>query len=361
MSFVSSFRIKYLAWSHNTPLPDTSDAGPPVFQQWHTFDQETSKWTSSRTSPALNDPSINEPAILLSHAPELRLLTWNIDAFGDKHESRINGILSEIQQMFAAGQVPDILFFQEVSRKSLAFLLQNDWVRKSWISSEADDTNWADVPFATMTLLSRSQFGVTCNPDTSDGKASSASLTTNNANNSFSLGSVWRVKYPSRFSRDALCCDIFWNSTARIRLINVHLDSLPIQPSRRPRQLAIAADLLRTAGVSHGVIAGDWNPVMEEDKKLVQINGLADAWEHLHPDEDGFTWGLDGKGAPFPPARLDKIAILGLQPLWIRVIHPEMVTIAIGSEGKSMPESGKEDVPWSDHSGLLCSFNLGPG
>lgn len=357
---MSSIRTKYLAWSHGTPLPDTSDAGPPVFQQWHIFGQETSKWAPAQPSHALDASNINEFTTSGFHASKLRLLTWNIDAFGDRHESRMDGILSEIQQMCAANRGPDIVFFQEVSRKSLACLLQNDWVRQNWISSEANDTHWADVPFATLTLLSRSLFGITYNLYTSDGQAGTTPVISNNAkNNSFSLGSVWRVKYPSRFSRDALCCDVLYNSTARIRLINVHFDSLPIQPSRRPRQVAIAADLVRTSGVSYGVIAGDWNPVLDEDRDLVKKNGLTDAWEHLHPDQDGFTWGLDGKGAPFPPSRLDKIAILGIRPSQIRVIHPGVVTTAIGSDGESISESGKEDVPWSDHSGLLCSFNLG--
>lgn len=301
----------------------------------------------------------NEVSDSVTNAPKLRLLTWNIDAFGDQHESRVGGILSEIQQTHAANSDTDIVFFQEVSRKALESLLQNEWVQETWISSEADETNWEDVPFATMTLLSRSRFGAICKSNTSDGRNISSCASTKDSNHPLSPGCVWRVKYPSRFNRDALCCDILWNSTARIRLVNVHLDSLPIQPSQRPRQVSIAADLLRTAGVSHGVIAGDWNPVMEEDKDLVRTNGLIDAWEHLHPDKDGFTWGLGGKGAPFPPSRLDKVAVLGLRPLEIRVIHPRSLSSAIDHQGESMPNGGKEDMPWSDHSGLFCSLGLG--
>lgn len=307
----------------------------------------------------MNASGINEVSHSVSNASKLRILTWNIDAFADRHEYRMDGILSEIQQMHAANSGPDVVFLQEVSRKALEFLLQNEWVRDTWVSSEADETNWKDVPFATMTLLSRSRFDAICESNTSDGQAMPSSVSTENSENSLSFGCVWRVKYPSRFSRDALCCDILLNNTARIRLINVHLDSLPIQPSQRPRQIAIAAEFLRTAGVTQGVIAGDWNPVMEEDKDLVRNNELIDAWEYLHPDEDGFTWGLDGKGAPFPPSRLDKVAVLGLRPLEIRVIHPGSVPTMIGSRGESIPRGGKENVPWSDHSGLLCSFDLG--
>lgn len=247
--------------------------------------------------------------------------------------------------MVADGSGPDIIFFQEVSKRALAYLLTSEWIRGNWISSEADETNWADMPFASMTLLSRSLF----NPGSRPESASSPRIAATTSTGHFSLGSVWRTKYPSRFRRDALCCDILWDRTARIRLINVHLDSLPIQPNLRPQQVATAADLLRTAGVGRGVIGGDWNPVTEQDPQLVQENGLVDAWEYLHPGEDGFTWGSDGQGEPFPPGRLDKIAVLGLELKSIKVVNPGTLKTAGDTEGDTM-------VPWSDHSGLICSF-----
>jgi hypothetical protein len=62
------------------------------------------------------------------------------------------------------------------------------------------------------------------------------------------LGRLWRVVLPSWFGRDALCCDIFVHipvATAvgtrekerskRIKLVNVHLDSLATNNSLRPR------------------------------------------------------------------------------------------------------------------------------
>ncbi|KAJ4259656.1 hypothetical protein NW762_007586 [Fusarium torreyae] len=171
---------------------------------------------------------------------------------------------------------------------------------------------------------------------------------------SSNLGPSWRVKFPSRFGRDALCCDIFVPSlsspadtstkTSQLRLINVHLDSLPIQPSKRPEQLSTVAGLLREAG--QGLVAGDFNPVLPEDDSLVQGNGLVDAWVELHNSQPGFTWGVDGK-QKFPAGRLDKVAMLGLRPVNIEVLHPDTV---FGEDGRT--------VPWSDHSGLKCTFNL---
>ncbi|KAI1844344.1 hypothetical protein JX266_009438 [Neoarthrinium moseri] len=307
MSYISSIRTRYLAWSHSTPLPDLSDAAPPVFQHWHVFDKSACKWAFVHPNP-LNAEDLSKTFTPATQTSHLKLLTWNVDAFGDRHEARMEGILSKLQHMLADGDCPDIVLFQEVSRKALAYLLQNTWVREFWISSEADETNWVDVSFATMTLLSRFRFN-SLSSESGSNPESASPVTAAISNGSLLLGPVWRVKYPSRFNRDALCCDIFWNRTTRIRLVNVHLDSLPIQPNQRPRQVAIAASLLRTAGVGRGVIAGDWNTVMEEDMVLAQKNNLIDAWEYLHPGEDGFTWGLDGKGEPFPPGRLDKVAV----------------------------------------------------
>lgn len=304
----------------------------------------------------LNAQDLSEMSAPTSRTPNLKLVTWNIDAFGDWPESRVEGILCTLRQMLADEGGPDIIFLQEVSRKALAHLLQSPWVRKRYISSEADNTNWANVPFATMTLLCRSRFGPPSASQTLE------STTGASPGLSFSLGPVWRVHYPSRYRRDALCCDIFWNRTTRLRLVNVHLDSLAIRPSQRPRQVAIAASLLRAAGVGGGVIAGDWNPVLEEDAVLVRENGLVDAWECLHPGEDGFTWGLDGKGEPFPPGRLDKVAVLGLKLVDIRVVHPEMVAAPTDLGGERVADNGgKEGVPWSDHSGLVFSFTVEGG
>jgi tyrosyl-DNA phosphodiesterase 2 len=139
---------------------------------------------------------------------------------------------------------------------------------------------------------------------------------------SVSLGAIWRIALPSRFERDALCCDLLVNPSSRcatrIRLANVHLDSLPIHPSRRPQQLSIIASYLDVAG--RGVVVGDFNPVLPEDDAIISSNRLVDAWSLLYPTDPGFTWGIDGNG-PFQPNRLDKVALYNLTPQRMRVLH----------------------------------------
>ncbi|MEC4630311.1 hypothetical protein VSS86_21535, partial [Bacillus safensis] len=81
---------------------------------------------------------------------------------------------------------------------------------------------------------------------------------------------------------------------------------------------SIVTKYLRTAG--HGLVAGDFNPVLPDDDKLVCANNLLDVWCEMHPSEAGFTWGADGD-QPFPPDRLDKVAEVGLKPCGIKVIE----------------------------------------
>lgn len=249
------------------------------------------------------------------------LVSWNVDYSSPSPGERISKILSHILSLSPA---IDIIFLQEVTSEAFSVLLKEPAVRRGWLLSDTDSLPPTGQSFTTITLLSRTSFQ-TPNP-----------------------GPVWRVQYPSRFQRDALCCDIFAYSAVfdsprphRLRLVNVHLDSLPIQPSLRPRQVSIVAGLLRSAG--RGIIAGDFNPVLPSDNALLQENGLTDAWVELRPGEPGITCGMDGK-EPFPPNRMDKVAALGVRVRDIDILLP-------GHIGGGM-------LAWSDHSGLRCSFTL---
>lgn len=64
---------------------------------------------------------------------------------------------------------------------------------------------------------------------------------------------------------------------------------------------------------------------------------------------------------PPPPARLDKVAVLGLQPLDMQIIHPETLSAVLGSGNESKAGDDCKGVQWSDHSGLLCSFVIDNG
>lgn len=377
MAPLSSTQTNGLSFSQETPLPtDILDITVNP-QCWYKFEASTQRWRPMDPTSTSHVPGGTRQ----SDPNNLELVTWNIDAFATLAEERIAGIVSHLMSLDPA---PDIIFLQEVPRRGLACLLDNSQIRQSYFSSEANLASWGDAdsasrepwkPFATVTLLSQSRFDY---GENIPGKAT--------------LGPVWRVAYPSRFLRDALCCDVFVESPStrtaaeiaetaetaeaaeaaplpsaptssspptksRVRLINVHLDSLAINPSLRPRQLAIAAGMLRSADC--GLIAGDFNPVLPDDDALVGDNGLEDAWTALRPGDKGYTWGVDGKQR-FPPGRLDKIAMLGLRARQVEVMHPGVVARPGVEDSPEWDQEGGSggELHWSDHSGLRCSFGL---
>jgi tyrosyl-DNA phosphodiesterase 2 len=338
MNFFARARTGFMSWMHETPLPSTE--AYPKFQSWHHFDpvQQWVSWDPTRLNNTTPRSTNTE------NIPKLVLLTWNIDATSSQTQARVTEIITFITDL---DPKVEVIFLQEVSKTALQQLLGDARIRGSWLSSECDDTAWGKQSFATVTLVSKARF------------ASNAESGENAI-----LGPIWRVKYPSHFDRDALCCDIFvpsptkpeseskLSSATRIRLINVHLDSLPIQPSHRPRQISIISSFLRAAG--YGIVAGDFNPVLDEDATLIENSGLTDVWTSLRSEELGYTWGVDGE-QPFPPNRLDKVAVLGLTPYSIQTLQPGRLS---NLDSKSQQAGPSEDVPWSDHHALLCSLSL---
>jgi tyrosyl-DNA phosphodiesterase 2 len=231
----------------------------------------------------------------------------------------------------------DIIFLQEVSREALTALLEEPWIKKNWYTSDVDVSAFGTQNFISITLVSKVWV----------------------ATDSILLGAIWRISLPSHYGRDALCCDLILNSSRkhtsdrsslRIRLINVHLDSLLTNPSLRPHQVSICASYLRAAG--RGIIAGDFNPLLPEDADLVRTNNLTDAWECLYPDNPGHTWGVYGEQV-FPPNRMDKVALLKLDPSAMGILQTcELEFCGENTEVDGMESGLKEH--FSDHLGLWC-------
>lgn len=341
MDWYNRIQTSVLSWTHGTPLPPGDSQASVNFQSWHYFDPDGQQWAPD---PAGSNTSNDGIQGRDKDAPQLlTLLTWNIDATSARTEDRVTEIVTYTSQLHPK---VDIIFLQEVSRPALQQILKDERIRGSWFSSECDDRAWGNQSFATMTLLSRQRFA------SNDSEATLGKPR---------LGPIWRVSYPSRFGRDALCCDIFASSTlnphspTRMRLINVHLDSLPINPSLRPQQVSIISRFLRSAGC--GLAAGDFNPVLEEDATLMEGNGLIDAWAALHPEQPGYTWGTDGE-QPFPPNRLDKIALFRLRPREIRVVEAKRLDNLGAQLAAQVDTSRPDNLPLSDHHALFCSFAI---
>ena len=219
------------------------------------------------------------------------------------------------------------------------------------MTDAGDQTSFEGATFANMTLLSSKRFAF-------DWESQKEEEDWVERGEKFFLGPISRVKLPSKYGRCALSADIIPPSrpTTAYRLINVHLDSLADTFSYRTEQMEFLANLLREPGCSGGLIAGDFNAITPEDHALLDKNGLLDAWVALHGKKelDGATWGVgvernDGLG----PGRLDKIAMLGIEPEGVEVLRPGLIEV---------PKLGEDSdyIPCSDHFGLRLDFTV-PG
>ncbi|KAJ5030527.1 Endonuclease/exonuclease/phosphatase [Bipolaris maydis] len=273
------------------------------------------------------------PGIRHQWKGSFRLVSWNVNADAPLPRSRMSALLEVIKTTGAA----KVIFLQEVSKKALTELLEDPWIQRNWYTSNVDHSAFRIQKFISVTLVSRGWV----------------------ATHGILLGALWRISLPSRFIRDALCCDMIFNSSTnntsgrgstRIRLINVHLDSLPINPSLRPYQLSICSSYLSTAG--RGIVAGDFSPVLPEDDDLVRTYDLTDAWTCLHPNDAGHTWGVYGEHV-FPPNRFDKVALFNLTPSAMHILQTSEVEIY----GEKMSVGGIElieKVHFSDRFGVSC-------
>ncbi|KAF8340923.1 Endonuclease/exonuclease/phosphatase [Amanita rubescens] len=291
---------------------------------------------SSRCAP-------NQVTQQLALTSRLSLITQNFDAFSSRPVARANLLLGGILE---ESKRPDIIFLQEVTSDVRTSILGNPKVREAFLVTDAEDqTSFEGVPFANMTLLSRKRFTFDLEEDGVE------------RGTKFMLGSVFRVKLPSKYGRCALSVDIIPPSTpstssTTCRLINVHLDSLGDTLPYRTEQMEILANLLHEPGCGGGLIAGDFNAISPEDHSLLDKNGLVDAWVALHGKKglDGATWGVerhDGLG----PGRLDKVAMSGVDAKDMEILRPGLSEVP-------KPGGDFDYIPCSDHYGLRLSFTI---
>jgi tyrosyl-DNA phosphodiesterase 2 len=279
--------------------------------------------------------------------PTLTLASWNINYFSALPAERARLILDRVLQ---GPNTPDIIFFQEVHRKARTSILDDPKVRRAFFATDAEDeTSFTGVKFTTMTLLSREGFASSFDshngvegPEWQDQKPL--------------IGRVERVKLPSAYRRDALSVDVLKSTTTGtfLRLINVHLDSLPDFWRNRVRQMDVLTNYLREPGCVHGIIAGDFNAVRPEDEKLVdKKKGMLDAWEELHgtAGPNGHIWGVGAERREgLQRRRLERVVMMGLTPKDIEVLRPGSIRVS---------EPDREiSIPWSDHCGLKCTFAI---
>ena len=254
--------------------------------------------------------------------PPLKLITWNIDFQTDCGPQRMQAALDYLQQLVASLPAKEhfIILLQEMTKEDLNIIQDAEWVREKFHATDLDASNWLDT-YGTITLIDRR----------------------------LKISSVFRVRYDSQYNRDALFVDMEDGTGNTLRVCNTHLESMGEGIRCRPNQVRLASRYLRDPTTDGAVIAGDFNAIDHMDEDLHALNGLKDAFLESggsEGDPNGWTWGMQSPGTPFPPKRMDKILYCG------KVDVENMLKIGAGL---TVEVNGKP-IFVTDHHGLMVDI-----
>ncbi|KAL8297908.1 hypothetical protein RB597_007094 [Gaeumannomyces tritici] len=290
------------------------------------------------TSHAVQQSRAQGQANATSPKHHLDVVSWNIDYSSAKTSRRCLALISHVLE----DGVPDIICLQEVTPVLRAAILGIPGVQDAFLATDAGPDADRKI-FENMTLLSKKRFAYG-GADGSKGEEE----------DKFMVGQVFREQTPTAMGREGLCVDLIPPSAQGgfVRVVNVHLESLNSFPYRAAQLKRLAA-ALREPGCGGGLIVGDFNAITEEDHGLPDENGLQDAWLTLHrgTGKPDVTWNVSRTNSRFEPARMDKVAMVGLVPESMEIMHPLLVDTP-------RPGAPSAKVEWSDHSGLRCKFHI---
>ncbi|KAJ7072681.1 Endonuclease/exonuclease/phosphatase [Mycena amicta] len=230
---------------------------------------------------------------------------------------------------------PAILLFQETHTAALPVVLEHPFVRKSFLLSNVSPPPGSQ--YSTLILVSRA-LAARCKSVTAT-----------------------RVPYDAltKMQRDCLYVELDIQSR-RFRIATTHLESLHgFGTIARPKQLALAANLLKAEGIDGGLVAGDMNCIGQNEKDLPERTGLVDAWTSIKAkptsedeEKDAHTWGYQPP-SQYAPLRMDKILTVG------KLEAVNIQRVGVGLEAQVAPDDDDDDKVWvSDHYGLLAEIVL---
>ena len=236
-----------------------------------TFNQKKRAWTKS--IDGISDTKTRE----------LTLVTYNI-WFSDYHRQRRHEALLKLVQDCDA----DAIALQEVTPTSLKLILEQDWVRKNYYSS--DTTGVTVNPYGVL-LLSK-----------------------------FPIHQLFFCELPSQMSRKLLWAEFQINGE-RFTIATVHLESKRKFASIRAMQLDQVFPLLEHA--EHTVLMGDFNFCSSWENENRNIDPrYQDIWAVLRGDEPGYTEDTDinlmrlQQKQKHKKVRFDRILLRSASPRW---------------------------------------------
>lgn len=263
-------------------------------------------------------------------------------------DARMSAALSHLDKLTvqSPSTTATVINLQECTPSDLINISRQQWVRERFFVTDLDCHEWSSSSYGTTTLVDRR----------------------------LEIKSAFRVHYSAtNMGRDALFVDVTVPnaSQSKIRLGNTHLESLALDPPRRPSQMRTAATYLHAeqekVAPAGAIIAGDFNAIQPFDRLLHSENGLRDAYLELggrEGDEDGFTWGqqaLPASRERFGCKRMDKVYFCGSG---IKLVSFERFGADVEVDDEKAEQRnellahGFEKAWCTDHLGIKAVFEL---
>lgn len=309
----------------------------PWQQNFHIFSPSDSKWQTFEAGNSTTAPDANA-----TKTENLALYSWNIDFMLPFPDSRMRLAVRHLEGLVKGldEKTASVIYLQECVDSDLALLAADPWVRDNFAITDLDISNWQSGHYGTVTLIDKR----------------------------FPITSCFRVHYSQTvMERDCLCVDVKLNDKT-IRLCNSHLESLTLEPPRRPPQMQMIAKHMKAAGIDGAAVAGDFNAIQDFDRSLHSDNGLSDAFLEQGGDEydaeGGHTWGQQAatfQREKFGTSRMDKVFFCGSLTCTRFARFGAGVELENKAERKHIVELGF-DRPWiTDHLGVMAVFEVVAG
>jgi tyrosyl-DNA phosphodiesterase 2 len=321
--------IQLVESKHRSSVPWTVDE--PWSQSYHIYSTLNQKWQAFE--PGNNTTSED------SQIHKLALYSWNIDFMLPFEDSRMQAAVRHLEKLVKDldKDTGTIIYLQECVDSDLKLLASDTWVRKNFILTDLDMSNWQSGHYGTVTLVDKR----------------------------LPITSCFRVHYSqTRMERDAFFVDIqLQHKTARF--CNTHLESLALEPPYRPPQMQMVAKYMHDDAVHGAVVAGDFNAIQDFDRKLHSDNKLKDAYLELGGDEgdaaSGHTWGQQAatiQRERFGTSRMDKVFFCGGLHCSRFERFGSGVELEDDVERNRIVDLGFEK-PWvTDHLGVMAVFEV---
>ena len=313
------------------------DFDKPWNQKCWNYSRPKDKWLPTE-APTFTAPDGSSPQSSASSS-RLALYSWNIDFMLPFPDSRIMAAVRHLESLIRKqpGDTASVLYLQECVESDLALLASDEWVQETFVLSDIGIENWQNGHYGTVTLVDRR----------------------------LPIMSCFRVHYSeTRMERDILVTDVrLGKDNKNIRLCNTHLESLALEPPRRPPQMEMAAKYMLDPAIHGAAVAGDFNAIQDIDLHLHSDNGLNDAYIELGGREDdvegGHTWGQQAATVQrqrFGTSRMDKIFFCGGLRCMLFERFGADVEVEDQDERRGIVQLGF-DKPWiTDHLGVMAIF-----